>query len=84
MNAINKRVSRLEVQLACCADREQQDRSIVEALWKTAAGVSACHQKKNGRRQPHSWLVIDPNQLPKPYGGPKRRVGTGLRPLPAR
>ena len=32
MNAINKRVSRLEVQLACCADREQQDRSIVEAI----------------------------------------------------
>lgn len=32
MNVFNKRVSRLESQLARCAEGEQQDRSIVEAI----------------------------------------------------
>jgi hypothetical protein len=32
MNALTKRVSRLEVQLARCTESEQQDRSIVEAI----------------------------------------------------
>jgi outer membrane protein TolC len=32
MNVFNKRVSRLEAQLARCAENEQQDRSIVEAI----------------------------------------------------
>ena len=32
MNAINKRVSRLEVQLARCADNVRPDRTIVEAI----------------------------------------------------
>ena len=32
MNSINRRVSRVEVQLARCAEREQQDRSMAEAI----------------------------------------------------
>ena len=34
MNVLNKRVSRLEVQLARCVDSERQNRSIVEKIFK--------------------------------------------------
>ena len=64
-----------QVQLAHCADEERHDQAIVEAImenWRRLLWLATRKETAVG----NSGLVIDPNQLLKPYGVSKRRVGT--------